>query len=131
MKRKMVATMVLIAVLAVKVMADEFYRPIYGSWTNTLSAWTNNINDPAIVRNVILRAGLSNQTFSVDWISLNGDCTNRIVAATDVNATSNSALISIYVPMEIGDYLHINSSRVITNTAGLANGYTIILSPNK
>ena len=129
---KRVRLMVLGLLLSAGVLiAGEWYRPIYGTWTNTLTAWTNNVNDPAVVRNVILRAGLSNQTFSVDWVSLAGDCTNRIVASADVNATSNSAPISIYVPMEIGDYLLINSSRVITNTAGLQNGYTLILQPNK
>lgn len=128
---KKVRLMVLGFLLSAGVLiGDEFYRPVYGNWTNLSTTWTNAISDPVIVRNIMLRAGLSNQTFTVEMIKLSGLYSNKIVAATTPGPTTNTAPINIFAVMELGDSLQFNSSLIETNAAG-TNKYTIILQLNK
>lgn len=120
--KKLVAVIMLVASVVV---ADEWYRPVYGGWTNTSVVWTNNIDAVVMVKNVMLRAGTSNQTFSVDAIS--GLNSNRLIAPAVLGAGSNSAPIELYYLLEMGDSLKFNSSAI--DTTG-TNKYTLILQKN-
>lgn len=128
--KKIMAVIVAGLVWAGVVKAEEFYRPVYGSFTNLTVTWTNHLGDPVILRNVMVRSGASNMTFSVDTIVNSSYMTNRVVDAVVAGVLTNTASKDLWVILEMGDKVKFNASTTMSGSAD-PNRYVIYLLKNQ
>ena len=134
MKKIMVVIGLIAAlVLAGKTLADEFYRPIYGFANTTSTAWTNNINDPVIVRNIMFCAGRSNENVTISSVVNGGVITNVLATNSFVGMNTNTLPVNLFLVLEIGDKIVFTSDVTVTNTPASntsSNRYIIYLQKN-
>ena len=122
--KKLIAAIMLMAGI---VSADEYFRPVYGGWTNTSAVWTNTLDAVVILKDYLIRTGASNETISVDLYGNSGATVNRILQSVALTPNTNTAPLELYIVMEMGDWLKFNSSQIdYTST----NRYVLYLQKN-
>ncbi len=111
--------------------ADELYRPINFTFTNAISAWTNTVDNPVILKNLIVGSGVSNENVTVKSVSLGTSITNTVIAATSNSAHGTTSPIILAVPLELGDSLIFETTYSLTNRVDIEKKHaTIILEKN-